>query len=86
MPLQAINDAVDGTTVLGTGSAGIGFAATFAQYYPIVTGTMAFIIMIMTITHVYRKITNSKLDERIKIQQIELNDQKHQRRKDDPKP
>ena len=70
---EKIIPALDSTTLLGTSSAGVGFAATFAQWYPAVTGTMAFIVMVMTIIHMYRRIQNSALEKTIKLQNIELN-------------
>jgi len=84
MPEKAIQAALDPTTLVGTGATGIGFAATFAQYYPVITGSMAFIVMVMTIVHLFRKIKNSNLDEEIKKQQIELN-KRQLRRKSDPR-
>lgn len=62
----------------------MGFTATFAQYYPIVTGTMAFIVMVMTTVHLYRRIKNASLDERIKLQEIEKNDRQLRRSTDAP--
>ena len=82
MPLQAAKDAFDGTALLGTSSAGVGVVATFSQFYPIATGGMAFIIMSLTIIHIYRKIKVSRLDEEIKQQEIELNKHKLNRHDD----
>ena len=83
MPDKAIQAALDPTTMVGTGASGIGFAATFAQYYPMITGSMAFIVMVLTIIHLYRRIKNSNLDEEIKMQTIELNKQELRRRAGD---
>lgn len=83
MPLETAKDALDGTTLLGAGSTGIGFTATFAQYYPMVTGTMAFIIMALTIIHVSRKIKGSALDNKLKQLEIDEYSQKLKRRHDD---
>jgi uncharacterized membrane protein YhiD involved in acid resistance len=84
MPDKVAQAAIDPTTILGVGATGVGTAATFAQYYPLVTGSMAFIVMVMTIVHMYRKIKNSNLDEQIKLQEIELNKRKLRRATDNP--
>lgn len=85
MPLQAAKDALDSTTLYGASATGVGFTATFAQYYPMVTGSMAIIIMIMTIIHVFRKIKGSALDNKLKQLEIDEYNDKMNRRKDDPK-
>ena len=80
---EPINAAIDGTTLTGAGASTVGWIATFGQYYPMITGSMAFIVMLLTIVHLFRRIKNSNLDEEIKIQTIELNNIELQRRHDD---
>ena len=82
MPTQAIKSAIDSTTLMGTGVSGMGFAATFSQYYPMVTGSLAFIVMVMTIAHLYSNLKNSNLENKIKLQQFELNERKLRRATD----
>ena len=82
MPADAIKSAIDPTTLLGGSVSLGGFAATFSQYYPVVTGGLAFIVMIMTIVHLYSKLKNSKLENKIKLQQFELNERKLRRATD----
>ena len=70
---EPITAVIDTTTVAGGGASALGWAATFGQYYPVVTGSMAFVVMALTIIHLFRRVSNSKLDNEIKLQQIELN-------------
>ena len=84
---EPINAVIDTTTLIGGGAATIGWMATFAkffgEYYPYLTAGLATTLMIMTIFHVYRRIKNSKLDYRIKMQTIEMNKQELRRRASD---
>jgi len=82
-PVSAV---IDTTTLTGTGAAGIGFAATFAQYYPMVTGSLAFIVMVMTIVHLHRRLKNSTLDtERLELD-IQIKKDQLKRRATDHNP
>ena len=82
MPAEAIKSAIDPTTLLGGSVSLGGFAATFSQYYPMVTGSLAFIVMLMTIVHLYNKLKNSRLENRIYLQQFEINERKLRRSTD----
>ena len=82
MPADAIKSAIDPTTLLGGSVSLGGFAATFSQYYPFVTGGLAFVVMVLTIIHLYSKLKNSRLENRIQLQQFELNERKLRRATD----
>lgn len=82
MASNPVSSVIDTTTLAGGGASAVGWAATFGQYYPYITGSLAFIVMIMTIVHLHRGIKNRSLDEEIKKQQIELNNRQLRRSTD----
>jgi|14BtaG_2_1085337.scaffolds.fasta_scaffold110707_1 hypothetical protein len=92
MPAQTLKDAADPTTWVGSGVAGGGFLVSMADWAPLFGIAISAIVGIFTIVHLYRRIKISKQDEIIRDQEIALNKQELQmnnekmnRRKDDPK-
>ena len=79
MPLQTAKDALDGTTLFGSGVAGGGFLVSITDWAPVVGIGISSVVGILTIVHLVNRI-------RISNQELRMNNDKMNRRKDDPKP
>lgn len=78
MPLQTAKDALDGTTYLGGGVAGGGLLVSITDWAPVVGIAISSIVGLLTIVHLINRI-------RISNQELIMNRQEMNSRKDDPK-
>jgi len=78
MPAQALKDAVDNSTLFGGGVSTGGILISITDWAPLVGIAISSVVGIMTAIHLYKRI-------KISNQELKMNNDRMNRRKDDPK-